>query len=314
MTLLVADIGGTNTRVALIDPILGTTDSARFENDLFGSFYGVLDQYTSTRSIPALDGCCFAVAGPVTSGRARLTNRDWSFDAGQISDVLPVVPARPVELINDLVALGYALATLAPDQMLQIKPATQPDPPNSQTLVVGLGTGFNVCAVTDGPAVVEAELGHGSLPSSVYKVLYQAIGAEADQFATVEDLFSGGGLSRLHRVVSGGQELRGQDIMAAYDATVQYSALQSGELIGRLLGGLTRELVFQYAPFAGIHFAGGAARGILQSDARLAFLEAFHAPGRFADYVDQVPVRLITDDGAALIGAAHVAAGPRATP
>lgn len=312
MTLLVADIGGTNSRLALIDPDTGSTETARFENGRFGSFYEILDQYVAGHTIPALDGCCFAIAGPVTSGQARLTNRDWYFDVGLISQALPARPARPVCLVNDLVALGYALPTLASDQLLQVKPALQPDAPNAQALVAGLGTGFNVCAVKTGPgtpAVIEAELGHGSLPSSVHQALVQAIGATAAQFRTIEDLFSGGGLSRLHHIISGGKEWRGQDILAAYDTTLQDTTAQSVELMAQLLGIFAREMVFQYLPFGGIHFAGGAARGILGSDARALFLQAFEAPGPFTDLVNQVPVQLITDDSAALIGAARVAMG-----
>lgn len=309
MVLLVADIGGTNTRLALIDPDSGTTDAARFENDDFGSFYEVLGRYFAGRMMPVLDGCCVAIAGPVTSGQACLTNRDWQFDVTAISDALPSTPLRPVRLINDLVALGYALPTLASDQVLQIN-TPMGEATNAQALIAGLGTGVNVCVVKDGPhgsQVIEAELGHGSLPSSVLALLYQSIGEAADQFETNEDLFSGGGLSRLYRILSGGMDRRGQDILAAYDRTVQDHVTETVHLTARLLGVFTRELVFQYLPFGGIHFAGGAARGILGSDARAIFLEAFNVPGRFAGHLEQVPIRLITDDGAALIGAARVA-------
>ena len=82
--------------------------------------------------------------------------------------------------------------------------------------------------------------------------------------------------------------------------------------MARLMGLLTRELVFQYLPLGGIHFAGGVSRGILGSPARATFLETVAASGPFADLIAQVPLRLITDDAAALTGAARLAMG-RAT-
>lgn len=214
MTLLVADVGGTNTRIALARPDGGTrqtlTHIGRYENDAYGSFYQVLTRYFTDYDLPPLKGCCIAVAGPVTSTRARLTNRDWSFDAAAIAAALPAAVAPPVgavRLVNDLVALGYALSDLAPDQLLQVRAAGCAPGLNNQALVAGMGTGFNVCMVKSGrsgPTVIEAELGHASLPASVRDPLVAELARGADRFATIEDLFSGRGLAQVYRILSGG--------------------------------------------------------------------------------------------------------------
>jgi len=322
MMLLVADVGGTNTRIALVQPDGATTPSLsvshirRYQNDGFGSFYEVLNRYSADHQLPVLDGCCIAVAGPVTSTHAQLTNRNWSFDAAAIAAALPVTVAPSggaVHLVNDLVALGYALPDLTPDQLLQVRPAARAPSLNSQALVAGMGTGFNVCMVKTGqmaPTVIEAELGHANLPANVRDQLVAVLGDDANRFATIEDLFSGRGLSQVHQILSGGREQKGQKILAEYDPARRDCAAQAVELTARLLGMLTRELVFQYLPFGGIHFAGGAAQGILKSAAIEVFLQSLAAPDPFADHIAVVPVRLITDDTAALTGAARFMLAP----
>lgn len=313
---LVADVGGTNTRVALSGPDGRPVQVARFQNDRFAAFQDVLAQYQRDNSVPALVGCCVAVAGPVTSDRARLTNRDWALDAARIADQLPLVSGSQVSLINDLAALGHALPELTGAQLQQIKPAAPGGELNDQALVAGLGTGFNICLVKGGrrnSVVIEAELGHASLPDSVAAGLRAEIGDEADTFDTVEALFSGSGLARLYGNLSGGEQRSGAGILAAYGGAAEEAVNRSVDLTARLLGRFTRQLVFHYLPFGGIHFAGGAARGILGSPARALFLHSFDAPGRFADHVGRVPVRLVTDDAAALTGAARLLASPTGT-
>lgn len=309
MTVLVADVGGTNTRIALVQGG-GITRFERYENATFASFYEALTRFVTARPLPELAGCCIAIAGPVTSGRASLTNCGWVIDVATVVETLPAPPLGPVHLINDLAALGYALADLTPRQLRVIRPATGKPTQTSQALVAGMGTGFNICAVkttAHGPMVFEAEMGHAPLPASVALALAEVIGPRAAEFATIEDLLSGRGLARLFQVLSNGQEKTGHQVLAGYDPARRDAAATTVELTARMLGLLTRELAFQYLPFGGIHFAGGAARGVLCSAAQALFLEALNAPGPFADYIAFAPVCLITDDAAGLIGAARYA-------
>ncbi|MFT7596236.1 MAG: glucokinase [Paracoccaceae bacterium] len=317
MTLVVADVGGTNTRIALVQSdgatALSLSHIGRYENDEFASFYEVLSRYSADHPLPALQGACFAVAGPVTSTYAQLTNRSWGFDAADIVAALPAAFAPPVaavHLVNDLVALGYALPDLTPDQLLQVRASDGASGRNNQALVAGMGTGFNVCMVKmgrTGPTVIEAELGHASLPASVRDPLVATLGDGARQFATIEDLFSGRGLSQVYRILSGDADKKGPQILADYVPGGHDQATRAVDLFAHLLGVFARELVFQYLPFGGIHFAGGAAQGVLGSAAQQVFLQALNTPGPFGDHIARVPVRLITDDTAALTGAARFA-------
>lgn len=83
---LVADIGGTNSRLGLARAgQLNTASVENFRNDDFASFDDVLVRYLSDREDAQIADAVIAVAGPVHSGRARLTNRDWHFDETQLS-------------------------------------------------------------------------------------------------------------------------------------------------------------------------------------------------------------------------------------
>ncbi len=314
MTLLVADVGGTNTRIAIAraggkagGEMAGL---ARFENVDHASFYEVLASYAATHDLTRVSTCCVAVAGPVTSGSAYLTNRGWTVDAAGVAGAVAPLSAGSVQLVNDLAALGYALPDLTPTQLSLIRASHDPDRSNNQKLVVGMGTGFNICVVKmtrAGPVVIEAELGHASLPASASAALADALGPEAAQFTTYEHLLAGRGLPRLYRHYSGGKDLTGAQILARYNPATHDAAARSVDLAAKVLGMIARELVFQYLPFGGIHFAGGVARGLLATAAKQVFLTALNAPGHLSDQVALVPVHLITDDAAGLSGAAYFA-------
>jgi len=104
---LVADIGGTNTRVSLTqDTHLLQNTAQRFENKAAGSLEEILSEYLRLQANPSIDGVCVAVAGPVDKDRAELTNISWTID---VRELKKVSGADIASLLNDLQAQGYAL-------------------------------------------------------------------------------------------------------------------------------------------------------------------------------------------------------------
>ena len=283
---LVADVGGTNTRFALADAngvISGS--SARYSNREVGGFVDAVQIYVSTLEGAKPINVCIAIAGPVSGGKGKLTNGAWLFETDVLSAKLGMKQAF---LLNDLAALGYALDVL-PDHMVTQFGGGQPH--GAQALVAGIATGFNVSLCHAGH-VVEAELGHASLPSSVMKVLQSSIGDKAVGFRTVEALFSGHGLSKLHAAL-------GFD--ATDPATITAQAGDTVALFSHALGVFCREMTYQYMPLAGLYFNGSVARAILGLPKAGQIISA--SSGRFG----QVPLYLITEDNAALYGCARYA-------
>lgn len=309
MTGLVADVGGTNTRLALVGADGRPGPARHYRNDDFAGFEALLAAWSGDAAPPPLTGACIAVAGPVTARRARLTNRDWQFDRASVAAALRLPGPGRLRLINDLAALGHALAALDTGQVEDLRPGPGAPPANDQMMVAGLGTGFNISLARLGvapPLVIEAELGHASLPSNISAALAGAIGPRAADFETYEALFSGRGLARLYDCLGGGAGTDAAALISAYDPARRDRVAQCVELAAQAMALLTRELVFLYQPHAGLHFAGSVARGLLGSPARAVFLDALRAPGPFSDQISQVPLRLITDDAAGLTGAAQV--------
>lgn len=302
MPILLGDVGGTNARLALArDGAVQTGSLSRFRGDDFACFDDVLRHYLQQQGSPVIDAVCVAVAGPVGDGRARLTNRDWQFDQTRLADL---TGAGRVRLINDLTALGHSLASLQGDGLALLRPAPDTRPRNGQSLVVGLGTGFNVCVVHRSASgrvtALEAEEGHAALPLSLYRRLEGAVGRDAAaEIGFVENLLSGRGLSRLHQLLGGPAGMSGKDIGASADAGDALAGA-SYDLFAELTGMICRELAMHFMPREGLFLAGGVGRSIARRMA--CFERGFLAQPHMRRIVETTPVMLITDDMAALQG------------
>ncbi|MGD1883419.1 MAG: glucokinase [Paracoccaceae bacterium] len=286
---LVADVGGTNTRIGFAgrDGVL-MESVRRYRNDDFPDFATLADGYLAGRDAAAFT---VAIAGPVGAQSGRLTNRDWHFDAPDLGARFGI---PNVTLLNDLAALGHALPALPNSALLHVAEG-QPDGP--QGLVIGLGTGFNVSPVhLTREVVFEAETGHASLPSDVAVILRQEI--DPAPFPTVEDLFSGRGLKRLH-VALGHADAPTEEI-AKNEKTMA--------LMARALGALTRSLAYLYMPLGGMFFNGSLARALLNGSHTRTVLAPLQADPIFDGCLARIPIRLLVDDAAALHGCARQAA------
>lgn len=289
--VLLADIGGTKSRIALARGA-AILAAQTWANDDFDGPEALIDTYVRQAGARP-SRAAIAVAGPVTGAGARLTNRDWEI----VPDRLRVrCGVEEVQLVNDLEALALALPALAADQLIGLRPGEGSG--NGQALVANFGTGFNVGLLREtaaGPVAFAAELGHAALPTPV-------AAAAGDGFATIEHLFAGPGLSRLHRALAQA-DLSPEAISAAADS--DGAAAASLDRMAHLIGLLARELVCSYLPLGGLYLAGSMARAVLaRASARAALLDGFAAPGLAED----MPLVLITDDAAALTGLARLAA------
>lgn len=302
MAMILGDVGGTNTRLAIArDGVIDRGSVTRFRGDDFAGFDDVLRRFLREQGQPRIASACIAVAGPVGGGRARLTNRDWNMTE---DGLVRLTGAGHVRLINDLTALGHAAPALSGDGLAILRPAPADRARNGQTLVVGLGTGFNVCAIRalpgGGIAAMEAEEGHTHLPANIHLRLAGLLGPEAAaQFATTEETFAGRGLSRLHALCNGLPAMPGEDIargLAAGDP----AAIRTYDLFAELLGLICRELALRFMPQEGMFFAGSVGRSIADRMAR--FEAGFLSNPVMRQIPADTPVFLIRDDMAALQG------------
>ncbi|MBC7738999.1 MAG: glucokinase, partial [Candidatus Saccharibacteria bacterium] len=104
MTAILADIGGTNTRVALADgKVVRPNSIAKFSNADYASLEPILVRYLAEAGIASVEGACVAAAGPVRHGVAEMTNLSWIIDHAQLTRA---TGATKVAILNDLQAQG----------------------------------------------------------------------------------------------------------------------------------------------------------------------------------------------------------------
>ncbi len=316
---LVADVGGTNTRVALARG--GVVDRAsirRFANAGNPGLDAILRDYLSDKGGPDVAGACVAVAGPVDGEEARLTNLDWTIGRDGIA---AATGARRIAVINDLQAQGHALGHIAAECLRPVIAPAAATRAATPQLVIGVGTGFNAAVVHDGPAgrlVTASECGHATLPvRSEAELSLMRFVETAHGFAGVEDVLSGRGLERLHAWAAheagcgaGRDESRDASaIMAAIGAGGDAVAEATGAAFVRLLGTVAGDLALIHLPLGGIYLIGGVARAFTQHLERFGFARAFGDKGRFSPLMAEFPVSIIEDDYAALTGCARRLAG-----
>jgi glucokinase len=301
MVRLVADVGGTNTRIALSDAgriITGSLESYR--NEQWSSLYDVMETYLDARSKIAPAEMVLAIAGPVDGDHAALTNRiAWQVSA---PDMRRRFGAARVAFLNDLTALGYAVPHLRPHQVREISAGAPKQTGLAQSLVVGIGTGFNTSPVLERGGLVmcpAVEAGHVGLPPRVSAEL-ELWGVSSRVFATVEHLFSGRGFTQFCRAYSGDETAQAKDAATISGQTEATRHTPAVEQYSKLLGWLLRELMLSYLPASGIYLAGSVARAI-GTAAPGPCLEVLHRPAPVA-LPAPPPVRVIEDDSAALLG------------
>ena len=302
MALILADVGGTNVRFASVAEGSATpAQIQRFQNDDYASFDAALSAYRAAIGLGVVSALSVAVAGPVTDGKARLTNRGWDFSAEALARAHGF---GRVYLLNDLSALGYALDSLDADGLAPVLETDAPASGADQRLVVGVGTGFNVSPVLSlgGSSVcLRAEAGLGSLPSRVARLLEDYVGGETPWVRCAEDAVRGPGLAELHAAATGLPKIDARDVIAAAN-TGDAAADASVKIYARMLGELVLDLRLLYMPQGGIFMAGSVVRGLLDSPARDTFIDTLRAPASVKSSLAPVPVSLITQDEAALRG------------
>lgn len=317
MTLaILADIGGTNTRVALADgTAVREASIARFSNAEYKArgqdIAQILRDYLATSGANP-DGVCVAAAGPVQDGTATMTNLDWVMDGAKLS---AATGARRVAILNDLQAQGHALGHIAPANLRPVIPG--PAHPGAPMLVVGLGTGVNAAPVHGQGAsrvVPPSECGHVNMPVRSEEDLHLLRFIEARLAASgevahcgVEEVLAGRGLANLHafaahqaRQPSG---LTSAEVLAAL-AAEDPVAVHAAQLYTRILAQVLADLALIHLPYGGIFLIGGMSRAMTPHFPRFGLSETFREARRVDLLQKDFSVTVVEDDFAALTGCA----------
>ncbi len=320
--LLAGDLGGTKADLALIDPQRGPDallERTRLQSADFDDLPELVGHFRARCAKP-MERACFGVAGPVSGGRARLTNLGWELSEPELAAALGL---ESVRLINDLAATAVALERLRPGESVTLQ-AGQPEPDGPIAVLApgtGLGEGY---AVSDGACrrAVGSEGGHADFaPLDVEGLdLLRYLWQRYDH-VSYERVCSGIGLPELLAFLRDtGREAEpawlSERLAAAADPNPVIAAAAARteppcplarralELFCRLLGAEAGNLALKVMATGGVYLAGGIPPRIRPWIEAGGFLEAFRAKGRFRDLMQRLPVLLVDAPDLALRGAA----------
>jgi glucokinase len=313
---ILADIGGTNTRVALADGAKVHLDSIRrFPNAEYQArgqdIAHVLRDYLAGTGAK-VEGVCVAAAGPVQDGVAEMTNLAWVIDGKKLVDA---TGAARVAILNDLQAQGQALGHIPAANLRRV--IDGPVKHGAPMLVVGLGTGVNAAPVhpgAQGRVVPPSECGHVNMPVRteedlrLVRFVEARLKAEGEApHAGVEEVLAGRGLANLHAFAAAeaGQtaSLGSAEVLAAL-AAGDPIATHAARLYIHILAQMLADLALIHLPYGGIYLIGGMSRAMTPHMATFGLAPQFRELRRVDLLTQDFSVTVVEDDYAALTGCA----------
>ncbi len=308
-TTLLADIGGTNARFALLaDGVIGPV-----------SVLPVADHPTITAAVGAFlgdrrpDAAVIGAAGPVRGDRVTMLNAGRIVDAAELRATFGF---RSIRLVNDFEALAWALPALAPSDLRPLGPL--PIPGEGTLAVVGPGTGFGTTALIrrpGGDVAFATEGGHASIPAedkrdeAIIRVLREQFG-----YVSIEHILTGWGLVNLYHAVGlvDGLVLRERtnaDIVAHAVAGTCEASVATLATFCAFLGSVAGNAALSFGAMGGVFIGGGVAPRFPDFLAASPFRARFEAKGRMRPYVEAIPTALITRPLPAFVGLQRLAEG-----
>ena len=308
---LVGDVGGTNARLALCEVENGAISQAKtFSTADYDSLEAVIRFYLDEQQQEITDGC-IAIACPITDDWVEMTNHDWAFSTSKMKANLGF---EHLEIINDFTAVSMAIPMLSDQDVMQFGGGSAVK--DKPVAVYGAGTGLGVAHL------VHVDRRWVSLPGEGGHVDFAANSEEEDLILEVlraelghvsaERVLSGAGLVNLYRAIVKSDDREPENLKPK---DVSQRALEDSctdcrralAMFCVIMGRFGGNLALNLGTFGGVYIAGGIVPRFLEFFKSSGFRAAFEDKGRFKDYVQGIPVFLITHDKPGLLGAgAHL--------
>ncbi len=330
MLILVGDIGGSNSRLALFREGAKVFDRTYPSTD-FPSLDAVAEKFLEeARKALGPDNArpqraCLGVAGPIDNDTSRVTNLPWFIEARKLEQRTKI---PKITLINDFHAAALGVTVLGPADLLQLGGGERN--PTGPIVVTGAGTGLGEAFLFWSTAerryqVVASEGGHvdftprNGLETGLLNYLVGRYGR-----VTYERVLSGAGIADIFGFLMNEpacrplatEETKGAMIVENANAVIVRQALAGTDpacviamnMFSSALGGLAGNLALTFLASGGVFIAGGIAPRIPAILQNGTFREAFEAKGRFQPLVAKIPTYLVTHKEVGLLGAAAQAA------
>ncbi|HSV14281.1 MAG TPA: glucokinase [Tepidisphaeraceae bacterium] len=327
---LVADIGGTNIRIASFttDPRQREAEITYRLNPATNKPYQVIESLRDYRAkmSGAFAAACLGVAGRVKGAEVQITNRPDLIRRDEVAAVLEVEPSR-VLLVNDMPPHLASVDRLQPSEVIEIKPG-ESDPRGNRAILMP-GTGVGVGGAVWVPAIdvhrpFPSEGGHVDFAprdqqqDALMRFLRPIAKAIGHTHASDEIAFAGEGIRRIYTFLSGGspddvaKAPKSEEITQAV-ATNNLPAddlrARTIELYLKILGAAAGNLALMFTATGGVYLGGSICLTLRHLLATPPFIDAFKTSGPEAlrPLMAEVPVRLIDYKDSGLLGAGVLA-------
>lgn len=309
---IVADIGGTNARFALVT---GKTQnnflidhihvlSAREYPSCAAALRAYLEKIGGMKPLSA----CLAIAGPVVGDLVRMTNLSWEFSCVAMAKEFGF---QHFVAMNDFAAVAAACGELTDEHLVTVKLGTEER--NATKAVFGPGTGLGVAGLVNHGGrwqPVPCEGGHVNIaPATAFEADVIKAAISQHGHVSAEMFLSGPGLVNLYKAICA---VRGQQPGEVTPAAITSAALSGGDALMTqtlstfcsLLGSFAGNLALTYGAKGGVYMAGGIlprfSDYLILSD----FNQRFASKGVMSHYVESIPAKLIVHPETAFVGAA----------
>ena len=319
--ILAGDIGATNTRLGLFEVLPDRPREQHVREFQTAQFTGLTDVVATFLADAGVrpggvDAACFGVAGPVLGDTAELTNVRFTIDGVAIERSCGI---PRVALLNDLAAMAWSVRSLRADELQTLQAGTAKDGGSLALIAAGTGLGQASLPSIDGINVpCASEAGHADWAPrterdiAVLRFLVTQYGR-----GEVEHVISGIGLRNLHRATHHSPCVAGIDADAPdAPAALTTAALnrrcgacvEALEIFVDAYGAEAGNLALRSMATSGVYIGGGIAPKILPALTDGRFLRAFNDKGAMRPLVERIPVHVILNADAGLLGGAVRAA------
>ena len=287
-----------------------TTEVDNFPG-LLTSFLGEWNQVRGKGE--RITGAGFGVAGAATGNKVKMTHRPLTVDGDAIAERMLIPKVR---VVNDLAAAARGLDALGPRDLVTIQAGKAA--PGEPRVVLGVGTGLGVAYLVpkdDGYEIIPGEAGHAGFAPATYAQaqLWQSIFAHHGRVAA-EDVVSGMGLTHVFSFAKANEAHTHGEPEDTITADWLSARAEKGDLVSsgaldlfvECLGNVAGDHALAVMARGGVYLTGGV---ITRLHARIRegrFSEAFCAKGAHSATMMKIPVKAVTSDRVALLGAAKL--------
>ena len=323
--VLAGDIGATKTNLGLFSQ--GAKGPKRVSFCSFSSCGGA--EFVQHVKAFLLDGevlrslaaICFGVAGPVRNGYVEATNLGLKLGEKELQKELG---CSCLVLVNDLFATAASIPLLAESELAVLQPGDFPKEACATTAILAPGTGLGMAFLVDAvkPHILASEGGHADFaPRNEDEVeLWRYLKLRFGRVSR-ERLLSGPGLLNIYdwlrqkavarTAIPAGSQLS----ISKQDAAAVVAAADDGETLAvkaldifvSLLGSVAGDLALTGMAAGGLYLAGGIPAKIINHLHQDRFLASFRDKGRMTSWLERIPVKVVLNSEAALLGAARIA-------